>query len=171
MDAYHDVDDIALVPIHPLTQPKATKTIELEVIFDTMDDGTNHGTFNYVVYNPQEVPAVLSEMTLGANATVAQAYGPATFVLDSMDVVDLVVKNADAGKHPLYVFFFHYNQVSVQVLINFTIAICTGINPCSLGDHWITRPMTQHLTHQLSKAERIPCVVTPFKFLPWVLLP
>lgn len=104
MDAYHDVDDVALVPIEKIAQPKATRTIELEVIFDTMDDGTNRGTFNSVVYNAPRVPAILSSLTLGDNATTAQAYGPQSFVLDHMDVVDIVVKNADAGKHPLYAF-------------------------------------------------------------------
>jgi len=67
-----------------------------------MDDGTNRGTFNSVVYHPQQVPAILSALSLGENATVEQAYGPATFVIDSMDVVDIVVKNADAGKHPFH---------------------------------------------------------------------
>lgn len=101
VDAYHAVDDLVFVPVEKVAQPAATRTIELEVIFDTMDDGTNHGTFNYVVYNPQPVPAILSALTLGANATIAEAYGPATFVLDGTDVVDIVVKNGDAGKHPL----------------------------------------------------------------------
>jgi iron transport multicopper oxidase len=101
VDEYQVVDDISLVPVQKIAQPRATKTIELEVIFDTMDDGTNHGTFNSVVFNYPKVPTILSELTLGDNATVQQAYGAQSFVLDQMDVVDLVVKNADAGKHPL----------------------------------------------------------------------
>ena len=44
-------------------------------------------------------------MTLGANATVAEAYGPLSFVVEYGDVVDLVVKNGDVGKHPLQVYF------------------------------------------------------------------
>ncbi|KAF9448580.1 multicopper oxidase [Macrolepiota fuliginosa MF-IS2] len=102
VDAYHDVDDVSLVPTEKIAQPKATKTIELEVVFDTMDDGTNHGTFNSVVYNPPHVPAILSALTLGNNATVEQAYGPQSFVVEHMDVVDIVVKNGDAGKHPFH---------------------------------------------------------------------
>lgn len=101
VDEYQLVEDISLVPIEQIAAPRPTKTIELVVIFDTMDDGTNRGTFNYTVYNSPQVPAILSALTLGENATVEQAYGPGSFVIDHMDVVDLVIKNSDAGKHPL----------------------------------------------------------------------
>lgn len=101
MDEYQAVDDISLVPVVKIAQVPATKTIELEVIFDTMDDGTNRGTFNSVVYNPPETPALFSQLTLGDNSTVEAAYGPQSFVLNHLDVVDIVLKNSDAGKHPL----------------------------------------------------------------------
>lgn len=99
--AYHDVNDIALVPVVKVPQPRVTRTIELEVTFDVTTDGTNRGMFNGIVYNSPLVPAVLSELTLGSNATVAAAYGPTSFVLNHLDVVDLVIKNGDSGKHPL----------------------------------------------------------------------
>lgn len=101
MDAYDYVDDISLVPVVQVPQPRATKTIELEIIFETMDDGTNRGTFNSVVYNFPQTPTLFSELTLGENSTVEQAYGPQSFVLDHLEVVDIVLKNSDAGKHPL----------------------------------------------------------------------
>jgi len=47
------------------------------------------------------VPSMFSALTLGSNAMVAEAYGPLSFVIEHGDVVDLVVKNGDAGKHPL----------------------------------------------------------------------
>nr|BAU94255.1 laccase [Pholiota microspora] len=103
VDAYHDVEDTALVPVEVVAQPPATKTIELEVFFDTMDDGTNHAMFNQVTYNSPLVPAVFSELTLGENATIASAYGPQSFVIDHLDVVDIVIKNGDAGKHPFHI--------------------------------------------------------------------
>lgn len=101
IDAYADVNDTALVPIVAEAAPASTKTIELEVIFDTMDDGTNHAMFNQVTYNSPLVPAVFSALSLGNNATVAEAYGPQSFVLEHLEVLDIVVKNGDAGKHPL----------------------------------------------------------------------
>lgn len=103
VNEYHDVDDVSLVPIIEIAQPVATKTIELEVTFDTMDDGTNHAMFNQITYNSPLVPAIFSALTLGSNATVQSAYGPLSFVIEHMDVVEIIVKNGDAGKHPLLV--------------------------------------------------------------------
>jgi iron transport multicopper oxidase len=58
---------------------------------------------NGVTYNAPLVPAVFSALSLGGNATVEEAYGPLSFVVDHFDVVDIVIKNGDVGKHPLYV--------------------------------------------------------------------
>ncbi|EKM75832.1 hypothetical protein AGABI1DRAFT_79402, partial [Agaricus bisporus var. burnettii JB137-S8] len=107
VDAYDYVDDISLVPVVKVPQPRATKTIELEIIFETMDDGTNRGTFNSVVYNFPQTPTLFSELTLGENSTVEQAYGPQSFVLDHLEVVDIVLKNSDAGKHPFHIHGHH----------------------------------------------------------------
>ena len=103
VDLYHDVDDIDLVPLVVVPQQPATRTISLEFEFDTMNDGTNHAIINNVTYNSPLVPAILSELTLGENATIASAYGPQSFVLDHLDVVEIIIKNADSGKHPLCV--------------------------------------------------------------------
>jgi len=101
VDAYHDVNDTALVPIVVEAMPLADRTIELEFLFATMDDGTNHGLFNNVTYNAPLVPSILSTLTLGNNATVATAYGPTSFIINHLEVYDIVLKNADTGKHPL----------------------------------------------------------------------
>ena len=66
-----------------------------------MDDGTNRAMFNAVTWNPPVVPALFSELSLGPNATAESAYGPLTYVVDHMEVFDIVLKNGDAGKHPL----------------------------------------------------------------------
>ena len=101
IDAYSDTDDQHLVPIVVEPMPPADMTIELEVIFDTMDDGTNRARFNTVTYNAPIVPSIFSALTLGQNATIASAYGPTSYVVDHMKVFDIVLKNGDAGKHPL----------------------------------------------------------------------
>lgn len=69
-----------------------------------MNDGTNRAMINGVVYNSPLVPAVMSELSLGPNATSQEAYGPYSILLNHLEVVDIVVKNADKGKHPLYAF-------------------------------------------------------------------
>lgn len=103
VNEYHDVNETGLVPVIQIAQPRVTKTIELEFMFDTMDDGTNHAMFNQITYNTPLVPAIFSELTLGPNATVESAYGPLSFVIEHMDVVDIVVKNGDTGKHPFHI--------------------------------------------------------------------
>ncbi|KAI0765253.1 Fet3 protein [Fomes fomentarius] len=102
VDEYHDVDDLSLVPIEVIPLPPADRTIELEVLFDTMQDGTNHAMFNMITYNPR---------SLGQNATVASAYGPTSFVLDHLSTFDIVLKNGDAGKHP-----FHLHGHKMQLV-------------------------------------------------------
>lgn len=101
VDAYFDVDDMSLVPVAAIPEPPLGSTIELLAAFATMEDGTNRAMFNGVTYNSPLVPAILSELTLGSNATTAGAYGPSSFVLNHNDVIDIVIKNGDVGKHPL----------------------------------------------------------------------
>lgn len=111
INQYHDIADFSLVPVVKEAQPVVTRTIELEVLFATMDDGTNRAMFNEITYNSPLVPAVFSALSLGSNATVPQAYGPSSFVLDPFDVVDLVIKNGDVGKHP-----FHLHGHKFQII-------------------------------------------------------
>ncbi|KAI0770810.1 Fet3 protein [Irpex lacteus] len=66
-----------------------------------IDDLTT-AMFNQKTYNMPLVPTVFSALTLGPNATTAEAYGPYSFVLDHLEVIDLVVQNGDAGKHPFH---------------------------------------------------------------------
>jgi len=66
--------------------------------------------FNNISYHIPLVPAILSELTLGHNATVAKAYGPSSFVLEHNEVIDIVIKNGDAGGHP---FHLHGHQFMI----------------------------------------------------------
>ena len=90
-----------LVPLDVVPLLPADRTIELEVLFDTLDDGTNRAMFNDQTYNSPLVPTLFSALSHGENATTAEAYGPYTFVLNHLEVIDIVLENGDAGKHPL----------------------------------------------------------------------
>jgi iron transport multicopper oxidase len=103
VDAYHDMNDTSLVPVVVEPMLSVDRTIELEVSFDTMTDGTNHAMFNQVSYLPPLVPTVLSVLTLGSNATDTTPYGYSGFVLDHLSAVQIIIKNGDIGNHPLYV--------------------------------------------------------------------
>ena len=103
VDTYHDVNDTALIPVVVEPMLPVDRTIELEVSFDTMDDGTNRAMFNQITYNLPLVPTALSVLTLGPNATDVTAYGTTSFVLDHLSAVQIILKNGDVGKHPLCV--------------------------------------------------------------------
>ncbi|KAI9460784.1 Fet3 ferroxidase [Boletus coccyginus] len=111
VQSYYMTNDTALVPLDPIPQPVLSQTVELEVAFDTMNDGTNHAMMNGLVYNPPVVPAILSVLTLGENATAQEAYGPYSIMLNHLDVVDIVVKNSDQGSHP-----FHLHGHKFQIV-------------------------------------------------------
>ncbi|KAJ7784867.1 Fet3 protein [Mycena maculata] len=103
VDAFPDVPDINMVPLNVVPAPSPDRVITLLGNFSLMTDGTNRALFNNITYNIPLVPTVLSEMTLGSNATVAGAYGPTSFVLNHLDVIDLLVQNADTGAHPFHI--------------------------------------------------------------------
>ena len=147
IDAYSDVPDIDLVPLTVEAMPPVDETYELEVTFDTMDDGTNHAMFNQVTYNAPLVPTILSERTLAENATVAGAYGPNHIVVDHLKVFDIVVQNGDAGKHPLCVASRLTPCLADPVLslpcTERRAAICTGTRCRSWAARRTTRPTTR----------------------------
>ncbi|OAX35604.1 Fet3 protein [Rhizopogon vinicolor AM-OR11-026] len=111
VSSYTMVNDSALVPVVAVPAPLPTSTFELEFNFQTTNDGTNHAFVNNLVYNQPLVPAIVSALTLGENATSQEAYGPYSFVLNYEDVVDIVVMNADTGQHP-----FHLHGHKMQIV-------------------------------------------------------
>ncbi|KAG1862535.1 Fet3 ferroxidase [Suillus subalutaceus] len=111
VSSYITTNDSALVPIDIVPALSPTNTLQLAFNFETMDDGTNHAFINDVVYNSPVVPAIMSALSLGENATSLEAYGPYSFVINYGDVIDLVVQNGDTGKHP-----FHLHGYKVQIV-------------------------------------------------------
>lgn len=111
VNAFNSINDTALVPIVVEPQPKASNTIQLLMNFDLMTDGTNRAIVNNITFNTPLVPTILSELTLGQNATVQEAYGPLSFVLNHLEVFDLVIQNADTGAHP-----FHLHGHKFQIV-------------------------------------------------------
>lgn len=103
---FDTMDDGASAPsptvfLFPFNSP--TLRFRLLTVCDMRCVGTNHAMFNDITYNSPLVPGVLSELTLGDNATVSAAYGQTNYVWNHLDVIDIVVMNSDAGKHPLCV--------------------------------------------------------------------
>ena len=120
MDTYHPVNDSGLVPVTVEPMLPVDRTIELEVTFNTMTDGTNRAMFNQVSYIPPLVPTVLSVLTLGSNATEATAYGPASFVIDHLSALQITLKNGDTKAHPLYVRSLSVHDITVSTIDRIT---------------------------------------------------
>lgn len=76
-DFYHDTNDTALVPYEVQAQlPPSTRTVELEVLFATMADGTNHAMFNGVTFNNPKVPSVFTQVEFASqNISMCLPFG------------------------------------------------------------------------------------------------
>ncbi|EIW77038.1 Fet3 ferroxidase [Coniophora puteana RWD-64-598 SS2] len=112
VDSYNYLNDTLLTPVNTVAQlPPSSETLNLTFEFDTMNDGTNHAVINGITYNTPLVPAVMSALSLGDNATVQSAYGPSSFVVHHLDVYDILVHNSDTGNHP-----FHLHGHTFQVI-------------------------------------------------------
>lgn len=113
-DDYSDMNDTSLVPVVVEPMLPVDRTIELEVSFNTMSDGTNRAMFNQVSYLAPLVPTTLSVLTLGSNATNSTAYGYSGFVLDHLSAIQIILKNGDVGNHPLYAQLFSVRSIIVS---------------------------------------------------------
>ena len=67
LEFYKFTDDTVFVPsiVEPQLPPP-DKVIDLEVVFDTMDDGTNHAMFNSKTFNMPKVPTLLTQVQYAA---------------------------------------------------------------------------------------------------------
>lgn len=105
VDEFNEFDDYTLVPYDNQTILGAPDhQIELEVIMDNLGDGANYAFFNNITYKSPKVPTLYTALSSGETANNALVYGSHThsFVLQKGEVVQLVVDNADTGKHPFH---------------------------------------------------------------------
>lgn len=76
LEFYQPTDETVFVP--SLVQPQLPppdKVIELEVTFDTMDDGTNHAMFNSKTFNFPKIPTVLTQVEYAAQNISVFSFG------------------------------------------------------------------------------------------------
>ncbi|KAJ3283504.1 ferroxidase fet3 [Blyttiomyces sp. JEL0837] len=84
---------------------KPTQQVYLGVSFQIMSDGSNHGTFNNIVYTRPNVPTLFTALTVGDEYVENPAvYGTNTnpYVLGHMNVIEVVIDNFDGGSHPFH---------------------------------------------------------------------
>ncbi|KAF8588813.1 multicopper oxidase [Ramaria rubella] len=112
IQAYFDLNDTAIVPFAVEPElPPPDHIVELNVFFDTMDNGINRAMFNNVTYNSPLVPSLLTELSMGNDSANVAVYGPQAFVLQHNEIVEIRVRNWDAGKHP-----FHLHGHKFQIV-------------------------------------------------------
>lgn len=97
-------DDFPLVPV--ISQPAVPYDHQVNLTFDfqVTTDGINRGMFNEVPYLSPKVPTLNTLLTQGNDSLSTEVYGPQTqaFILKHLDMVEIVLNNLDAGKHPFH---------------------------------------------------------------------
>lgn len=107
-------DDYSLVPYdkEPLFE-NPSKVINLTVSMGILDNGKPYAFFNDQTYTRPKVPSLYTALTAGEEAVNEAVYGDYTnaFVLNHLDVVEVVLTNNDGGSHP-----FHYHGHNFQLI-------------------------------------------------------
>ncbi|KAK9464207.1 multicopper oxidase-domain-containing protein [Lipomyces oligophaga] len=113
IDEWDFLDDFYLVPHEKELAWEPDYSITVQVAMINLDNGINYAFFNNITYVAPQVPTLYSVMSSGNDSTDATIYGTNTntFVLDYLNVVEIVVNNADPGKHP-----FHLHGHTFQVV-------------------------------------------------------
>lgn len=114
LNEYDPLDDFSLVPYDKQeTFQNPAQQVVLDMKMDNLGDGANYAFFNDVTYVKPKVPTLYSALSTGVSAENSTVYGVNTnsFVLGYNEVVELVLNNHDAGKHP-----FHLHGHNFQVL-------------------------------------------------------
>lgn len=104
IDEWVFLDDFNLVPVEKEAPFEPDTSITVSVSMNNLNDGVNYAFFNDITYVAPKVPTLFSVMSSGNQSTDATIYGSNTntFILDHMDVVEIVLNNADPGKHPFH---------------------------------------------------------------------
>ena len=103
IDEFDPFDDMTLVPHDKMEiLPDPDVIVQLDMVMDNLGDGANYAFFNGITYVRPVVPTLYSVLSSGNMSTDPTIYGrdTNTFILNHMDVVEIVVNNHDPGKHP-----------------------------------------------------------------------
>ncbi|KAJ5113973.1 hypothetical protein N7456_002507 [Penicillium angulare] len=107
-------DDITLVPYDRVElYENPTKTLELTVIMENLDNGEGYALLNNISYTAPKVPTLYTVQSAGDLATDATVYGDYTHtvVLEKDEIVEIILSNQDTGTHP-----FHLHGHNFQLL-------------------------------------------------------
>ncbi|KAK5703725.1 hypothetical protein LTR97_002738 [Elasticomyces elasticus] len=114
LDAFDPFDDFTLQPQDGMELlGDADVTVTLDLAMDNLGDGASYAFFNGITYTRPVVPTLYSALTTGESAGNVSVYGDYTnsYVVEKDQIVDIVLNNADSGKHP-----FHLHGHNFQVI-------------------------------------------------------
>ncbi|KAK0542740.1 ferroxidase fet3 [Tilletia horrida] len=113
LDEYSYFDDTQLVPVEVEGMADPNVEFDLNVSFDTYDNGQNYASFNNITYVSPKTPALFSAKSMASLASNKAIYGPSSnaHVFNSGDFVQVTVYNWDAGTHP-----FHLHGHKFQIV-------------------------------------------------------
>lgn len=114
IDEFDAYDDFGLVPQDqmPLLD-QVDHQIILTMKMDNLGDGANYAFFNDTTYVSPKVPTLYTVLSTGNMATNPDVYAVNTnaFVLGYNEVVEIVMNNDDAGKHPFHLHGHEFQAV------------------------------------------------------------
>lgn len=110
-------DDFSLVPYdkEPLLENPG-KVINMTISMGILDNGLPHAFLNDVTYTPPKVPVLYTALSAGELAVNDAVYGDYTnaFVLNHLEVIEVVLTNNDGGKQKQDTRFFHSKANSAR---------------------------------------------------------
>lgn len=113
------MQDHLMVPIVAEAQFTPTRSLELDVFFDTFDDGSNRASmYDNITWVPPKTPSLMTMMSMGEDSLVPAVYGRQTApqILQAHDVVDLMIINFDGNGHPFHL-HGHKFQITRRELV------------------------------------------------------
>ncbi|TKA66614.1 hypothetical protein B0A55_08152 [Friedmanniomyces simplex] len=114
LDDFTPFDDFTLRPQDGMEiLGDADLTVTLDLSMNNLGDGANYAFFNDITYTQPVVPTLYSALTTGANAADGTVYGEYTnsYVLEKDQIVDIVLNNADTGKHPFHLHGHNFQAI------------------------------------------------------------
>lgn len=99
-----EFDDFPLVPVDVQHAVPFDHQVNLTFAFEVTTNGINRGMFNELPYLSPKVPTLNTLLTQGNYSLETEVYGPQTqaFILDHLDMVEIVLNNLDSGSHPFH---------------------------------------------------------------------
>lgn len=118
VDVYPTSNDFDLVPVVAEAAVDPDDRFDQDILFDNLSDGQNYAFFTGSTYKAPITPTLFTTIAAGGNVNTTLVSDPTiygthtnTHVLPHLNMIEMVLNNQDAGKHP-----FHLHGHVFQVI-------------------------------------------------------